>query len=142
MTRKTSTALFALLILALSGCAEKHDLSRCQPATDKQMDFIAYAIRQEQPSNSVGQGWAVKSGDFVNVYMVAARIYGPGIESGTDPAVWAVGGDPDSPHTWLAVDGLAKNFTQLPDASQTDAAITLSADGVDLARQCVVEFEP
>ncbi len=125
-----------ILIILLTACSPKPDTSRCIPATVKQLDFINYAVSSLQASNYIKDGWAVKSNDFENVYMVATLIYGPSIEDGAGPAVFAIGGDPDNPHTWLAVDGFAKEFTGLPDASKTDAEITISADGVKEASQC------
>lgn len=89
-----------------------------------------------QASNTVKEGFAVKSRDLANVYMVAAKIYGPNMEKGAGPGVWAISGDPSAPGLTLAVDGYAKNFSDYPDASKTQAAITLSTDGVQEARTC------
>lgn len=130
---------FLIFIIILSSCIPSVNTERCQPATAKQLDFINYAVGSLQASNYITGGWAVKSNDFENVYMVAVLIYGPSIEHGTGPAVFAVGGDPGSPHTWLSVDGFAKEFTELPDASKTDAEITISADGVKEVSQCAKE---
>jgi len=132
------TILLAISLVVLSGCSSDNSeiASRCLKASPEQLDFIDFAIHDVDSSNYILDGWAVKSTEFTNVYMVAAKIYGPGIEDGTDPAVWAVGGDPDDPITWLAVDGLAQNFTILPDASKTAAEITLFTDGVQEAKEC------
>ena len=141
--------LFVLLLIfmacwSLVSCSPNSQTDteqRCIQASTEQLDFINYAVQTMQDTNYIVDGWAVKSRDYENVYMVAAKIYGPGIENGSDPAVWAVGGDPNDPHTWLAVDGLAKEFTNLPDASKTDAAITLNADGVNEAKSCYEEIK-
>jgi hypothetical protein len=124
-----------LFFLIITACTQKPS-ERCQPATIKQLDFISYAVQTNTKSNYIENGYSIKSNDFKNVHMVAVMLYGPSMEEGVGPAVFAVGGDPDQPHTWLAVDGFAKEFTDLPDASTTDAEITLSADGVDEVKSC------
>lgn len=133
---KTKTFFLIFLIFFTSCTTSSNCTERCQPATAKQLDFINYAVSSLQASNYINNGWIVKSNDFENVYMIATLIYGPEIEEGVGPAVFAVGGDPESPHTWLAVDGFAKEFTELPGAGKTDAEITISADGVKEAIQC------
>jgi hypothetical protein len=153
MANKPSPVVF-LVILLLFGCllavtlsvlkdqSDKDEaLSRCVPASEKQMDFLRYAVMQVQPGNTLGPGYAVKSADFKNVWMVAARVRGEGIERNVEPAVWAIGGDPDSPHTWLSVNSFAYQFSNLQRASETDAAITLSSDGVREAIVCVKEYD-
>src|SRR5665648_1034319 len=120
--------LLIFLLVLLISCSPKQNNDRCLPATAKQLDFINYAVSSLQASNYIEAGWAVKSNEFKNVYMVATLIYGPSIEDGTGPAVFSVAGDPDSPDGWMAVDSFATNFTNLPDAKKTDAEITLSTD--------------
>ncbi len=154
MTKRNNLLAYILIIL-LFGClfliplsiliqnqnARSEALSRCIPASEKQMDFLLYAVAQVQPGNTLGPGYAVKSADFKNVWMVAARVRGDGIERNVEPAVWAVGGEPESPHTWLSVNGFAYQFSNLQRASETDAAITLSSDGVSEAIVCVKEYD-
>jgi len=113
--------------------------SRCQPASAAQMANIRAGVEGVQASNTVKQGFAVKSSDHVNVYLVAAKIYGPSMENGAGPGVWAISGDPSAPGLTLAVDGYAQNFTDFPDASKTQAAITLATDGVQAARDCAAK---
>ncbi|HML40387.1 MAG TPA: hypothetical protein PKD23_06875 [Bellilinea sp.] len=129
----------ALVIFALatrSKSAAPSAADRCLPATQAQLDFINAGIQAVDAGNSVREGWAVKSNDYENVYMVAAMIYGAGMEDGTGPGIWALGGDPENPNTALSVNGFAQNFTPFPDASQTDAEITQSSDGVEAVKGC------
>ena len=100
------------------------------------MANIRAGVEGAQASNTVKEGFAVKSRDLTNVYMVAAKLYGPNMENGAGPGVWAISGDPATPGLTLAVDGYAKSFTDYPDASKTQAAITLATDGVQEARAC------
>jgi hypothetical protein len=111
--------------------------SRCVPATSAQMANIRAGVQGDSPKNDVKTGYAVKSHDFANVWMVAAKIYGPSIENGAGPGVWAISGDPNAPGLTYAVDGYAKSFSDWGDASKTDAAITSFSDGVQEAKACV-----
>jgi hypothetical protein len=124
-----------LFFLVLVSCSTRVS-DRCIPATEKQLDFINYAVSANTKSNYIQTGYAVKSNDFKNVYMIAVLLYGPSMEEGAGPAVFAVAGEPETPHTWLAVNAFAKEFTDLPDASSTDAEITISADGVEESISC------
>jgi hypothetical protein len=111
--------------------------SRCVVASPGQMEAIRSGVKSIQESNNVETGWAVKSNDFKNVWMVAAEITGPNLEDVTSIGVWAISGDPGSPGMILSVNGFAKEFTPYPDASETDANITIADDGVRQAEQCV-----
>jgi ABC-type sugar transport system substrate-binding protein len=110
--------------------------SRCVAASEKQFANIQDGVKSVAQDNYIQTAWAVKSRSFENVWMVAAKIYGPGMESGTGPGVWAMGGEPDSPNMILAVDGFAKEFSPYPDAAKTKAAITTADDGVSEALAC------
>jgi hypothetical protein len=110
--------------------------SRCVSASEGQLARIRSGVKQIQGSNDIKTAYAVKSKDFENVWMVAAIIYGPSIESGTGPGIWAINGNLDNPGITLSVDEFAKQFSDWPDASTTDAAITIAADGVTEAQNC------
>lgn len=112
-------------------------VSRCQPASPAQLAVIRDGVQGLEPGNDIKTAWAVRSTEFERVYVVAARIYGAGIPAeGAGPGVWAISGDPDAPGLVLAVDGFAKQFTSYPDASQTDARITMATDGASAAQTC------
>lgn len=120
-----------------SGNAGNSSASRCQPASAAQLAAIRAGVQGVQASNDIRTGFAVRSRDFERVWMVAAKLYGPGIPAtGAGPGVWSIAGDPASPNMILSVDGFAQAFSDYPDASKTKAAITQSADGVDEARAC------
>lgn len=108
----------------------------CIRASDGQLEAVQAGVKGVDAANEVREAWAVKSKEFENVWMVAAYVYGAGIEQGAGPGVWAIGGDPVSPRMILAVDGMAKEFSDYPDASKTDAQITLATDGVEAAKKC------
>lgn len=67
--------------------------------------------------------------------MVAADIQGSGLEGPDDVGVWATN-SPKAQGFIFAVDGVVQEFSDWGDADKTDAAIDLSADGVDEARSC------
>ncbi len=110
--------------------------SRCVPASNEQIDAIRAGVKDIAESNDVKSGWAVKSNDFEKVWFVAVKIYGPGMENGTGPGLWAISGEINSPGMILAVDGFAKEFSPYPDAGKTDAAITITDDGAKEALLC------
>jgi hypothetical protein len=106
--------------------------SRCVAASSEQIAAIQDGVDDIAKDNYIKTGYAVKSNSFENVWMVAAKIYGPGMGNGTGPGVWAISGS----GMVLSVNGTAKSFSPLPDASKTDAAITAGDDGVSEAEQC------
>ena len=122
----------------ISLIAESEETSRCVPASDLQMSGIQDGIDDILQNGYIKTAWAVKSDTFVeSVWMVAAKIYGPGImENGVGPRVWAISGDIDSPKLFLSVNGFAKEFSPFPDASKTDAIITITDDGISEAIEC------
>lgn len=127
-------ALAILVTLLVSACGGASANIRCQPATAEQIASINRGIKAVDHQNEIRTGYAVKSKQFQNVYIVAAKIYGPGMENGTGPAVWAVGGG--NPNAVTSVDGYAKQFSDWPDASDTQAGITMGSDGTQEAKSC------
>ena len=61
------------------------------------MNAIRKGVKHVDPKNDVTSGWAVKSKSFDNVWLVAAKVYGAGMENGFDPGVWAIYGSPAKP---------------------------------------------
>jgi len=110
--------------------------TRCVKASEAQLGIIQDGIKDVDNNNYVMSAWAVKSNDFNNVWMVAALIYGSGMEDGVGPGVWAISGDFESPGLILSVNGFAKEFSLYQDASQTDAQIMGYEDGVEDAIEC------
>jgi len=111
--------------------------ARCVPASAAQMAALRDGVQAVAAGNDVLPGFAVRSTEFERVWLVAARITGAGIPAtGAGPGVWAMGGEADAPAGIYAVNGFAREFTHYPDAAKTDAAITLTTDGVAAALEC------
>ena len=115
----------------------KNLFERCVPASEAQKEAIRSGIKSVQSSNDIGIAYAVKSGDFEKVWMVAAEITGQGIAKGDAIGVWAISGEQDTPGMILSVDGFATEFSPYPDGSKTDANTNLMDDGVQEAKACV-----
>ena len=129
--------LITLITLAcMSNSLATTQPANCQPATDQQIEFVQAGLVSVASDNYAGNCFSVRSKDYESVYMLACLIYGPGIEEGVEPGVWAHGGEPDNPAIIMSVNGFAKEFSVFPDASKTDAQITLSAHGVSEAEAC------
>ena len=144
MKKTGFVALLVTVLLVACGTApgsqtvgsSSSNSSRCETASAAQMDHIRAGVQGEQASNDVRSGSAVKSSDFENAWFVAAKVYGPGIEDGTEPGVWFITGDKASPGLTMSVNGTAKAYSDWPDASTTDAAATMSDDGAREAETC------
>ncbi len=108
---------------------------RCLAVKPKLLEVIASA-----PEPGVGKltfrgGAAVRSKDFTEAYMIAARFSAPGVDDET--AVWSSNSLEPGKGLMLSVDGFAKQFTVWPDADKTKAEIDQSTDGVEEARACL-----
>ena len=112
------------------------EVSRCVQASQIQFDNIQQGIKSVQDSNFIKSAWAVKSNDFENVWMVSAYVYGPSMEDGFGPGIWAMNGNPDEQGITLAVDGTADEFTQYPFGPDTDLEIDQFSDGAQEAKEC------
>jgi hypothetical protein len=111
---------------------------RCVPASAMQIDNIRQGVKSVEESNDIKTAWAVKSNDFESVWMVAAMIYGTGMEDGVGPGVWAISGEPDAPRLTISVTGFAKEFSSWPDGSTLSTPVTGVEDGVEEAKECAV----
>lgn len=109
---------------------------RCVSASTIQFDNIQQGVKSVQDSNFIKSAWAVKSEDFSNVWIVAAYVYGPGMEDGFGPGLWAMNGDPDEQGMIIALDGTAKEFTLYPYGPDTNLDINQFVDGADEAKEC------
>jgi hypothetical protein len=143
----------ACVLLALAGCggtetAESDDRTespqatapattvtgRCEKVSSAVLNAIAEGLTVTG-GGTLRNGYAVKSDDFSKVYMVAADIQGTGMEGDSEVGVWATN-SLDGAGLILAVDGLAKEFSDWGHGDTTDANITLSSDGVSEAKDC------
>jgi hypothetical protein len=80
----------------------------------------------------VAAAW--KSSDYQNVYFVAMRFNAVGVSNQT--GVWASVGFQDGA-TIMAVDAIAQQFTDWPEADKTDAKISKSDPGISAAKKCI-----
>ena len=134
-------ALVTVLVIGCSGAAPAQPQnpqvsSRCVPASAAQMNAIRKGVKHVDPKNDVKSGWAVKSKSFDNVWFVAAKVYGAGMENGSDPGVWAIYGSQAKPSLTFSVNGHAKSFSSWPDASTTNVGTTMAIDGAEDALSC------
>jgi hypothetical protein len=121
-----------------SGGAEPEQESAAEPSCDRASKKLLNAIASGLEVDGGGKlrnGFIVRSGDFEEVYMVAADIQGPGMEGGDDIGVWATN-SPQAEGVIYAVDAVAQEFSDWGDADKTDAGITQADDGVVQARSC------
>lgn len=81
-------------------------------------------------------GQAVRSGDFRNVWFVAAEIDGPGLERDGDVGVWALNSLEPGGGLILSVDATARAFSDWPDGSKTSAAVSMANSGASAAEAC------
>ena len=130
--------LLLIIVINLSACATPStpDPSRCMPASPAQLEAIRSGIKDVQSSNDVRKGFAVLSKDYQRVYFVAAKIYGPSMDNGAGPGVWAISGTGDNPGATFSVNSYAREFSNWGDGSKTQAAITMQADGAREAETC------
>ena len=109
--------------------------SRCETVSQALLDGIASGAEDGVGKLTLSNGAAVRSKDYSEVYLVAAKLTAPGVDG--DIGVWATNSLTAGGGLIMSVDGFAKQFTVWPDADKTDAEISLSADGYDEARDCI-----
>ena len=139
MKKKYFLAILVLVTaMFLVGCGGKKevDYSRVEAASNKQIERISWGILKDTKAE-IGEVYVVKSNDFDNVYFCATRLSGPGI-SDDCVGVWAISGDKESPGMTISVNGIAKQFSDYPDGSKTQANIKMSDDGADLAEKYIL----
>jgi hypothetical protein len=83
---------------------------------------------------TVTNGFYVRSKDFQEVYMVGARLSGPGLD-GTDIGIWATG-DKDGKAGFVGIDGFAHQFSNWANGSTMKDPISQFADGAQEAEGC------
>ena len=107
---------------------------RCEKVSNAVLNAIAEGLTVTG-GGTLREGYAVKSKDFSKVYMVAADIQGTGMEGDNEIGVWATN-SLDGAGLILAVDEVAKEFSDWGHGDTTDAHITQSTDGVSEAKEC------
>lgn len=95
----------------------------------------------QEGANTVGvtlrNAKAVRSNSFESVYFITADLQGPGLEGSTDLVTFATNRLDNGGGILMSVDSVAKEFFVFPDASTTDAGITMSDDGAVKSQECV-----
>jgi hypothetical protein len=109
-------------------------VGRCEKVSSALLNAIAEGLTMSG-GGTLREGYAVKSKDFSKVYMVAADIQGTEMEGDNEIGVWATN-SLDGSGLILAVDGLAKEFSDWGHGDTTDVNITQSSDGVSEAKEC------
>ncbi|GEM_PF-4067896 len=107
--------------------------SRCEEVPEIVVTTIASRLNG---GTSLKNAKAVKSSDFTSVYFVSALIIGPGIQEGTALGTWATN-RLDGTGIILTADSFAKEFSDWPEGSKTDARIAMSQDGARPSQACV-----
>jgi hypothetical protein len=112
-------------------------VGRCEKVSSAVLNAIADGLTVSG-SGALRNGYAVKSKDFSKVYMVAADIQGTGMEGDNEIGVWTTN-SLDGAGLILAVDEVAKEFSDWGHGDTTDANITQSSDGVSEAKECATK---
>ena len=97
---------------------------------------MVYSI---DPANEVKTGWTVQSKAEQNLWFVAAKIYGPDIETGaTLPAVWALFISSDGSIDIYSINTIAKDFSYTLWGEDSVPVTTMQSDGAQTAYDCAV----
>ena len=113
----------------------------CLPASSYQVGAINDGIGDVDPENYIVEAYAVRANDDVQVWMVAAMIYGSHevMKDGMGPGVWAMGAEFDRPGPVYSVGPYANEFSSWGDAGASDTSINLDSNGVQDAKVCALE---
>ena len=120
-----------------AGLPEPKFLSRCISLPKERIEDLQYGLDDSLPDNYIVEAYAVRSNDYKKVYFMAAYVYGPGIEDGVGPGVWARIGGLETPGLIYSVGGVANGYSDWGDGGTIDARLSLFDDGADEARKCV-----
>ena len=120
--------MVGVLVFFALGCVAKHDTSKIEPASEKQLALIAKGL---DPKLTIVKSCAVRSKNYKRAYYVSALIHGPRI---ADVGVWWISGDKEKPGLVLAVDGFAIVYSSYPKASNTRVGARTTDDEVKLLK--------
>jgi len=140
-TTKNAKLIIIMLMatLLISACGSQSDSSNksiCNPASQRQVENIRSGVQDIASNNNIGSAWAIKSGDFDNVWFIAAQITGPGINEGSAVGLWAISGDPNNPGLTYSVNSIATAFSSWGDGTKTSAQLSQFDDGAQEALEC------
>ena len=105
--------MVGLIFLLALGCVGRHDFTKVEPASQKQLELIEKGL---DPKLTIVKSCAVKSNNYKKAYYVSALVHG---QRQADVGVWWISGDKEKPGLILAVDGFAIVYSSYPKASQT-----------------------
>jgi hypothetical protein len=139
MRRFTTHLALAVIITACSAssapgsveppsASAEQPSSRCEPASAALVSAIEAGLTVTG-GGSLSNAFIVRSGDFENVYFVAAQIEGEGM--GGAVGVWATNG-PNGDGSIFSADAFAAEFSDWGDGP----GFNLSDDGLAEARDC------
>jgi hypothetical protein len=107
----------------------------CAPASQEQLTQLMQ-WRFSGGTKPVGPVLAVRSGSHERAQYIGARVLGPGLEDGP-VGVWFMTGSAKRPSGMtLAVNGIAREFSDAPDGCRTKAETCASDDEVHLLEAC------
>jgi len=120
----------AALLLLQAGCGSGDKAAVSCTASSSAATQIGRQLNSG--ATVAGQAQAVRSPEFQHVYIVAVKLTGPGIDN--QPAVFALN-DLSAATTILAVDAMAREFSDWPDGTAQGLSVTSS--GVKDATSCL-----
>lgn len=106
-----------------------NEASRCKAASSALIAALRDSLKPDY-AGKLEKASVVKSKDFSKVYFVAARV-----SSADAVATWATN-DPRGRGSVFSVGAVTREVSTFGDGGQTDANITLSADGASEATDC------
>lgn len=127
------SVFFLLTLTACSGTTEEK-AERCLEVPSSIKANLQEGINTEEVT--ISKLKAVKSDDYKSAYFVSVELDGPGLEDEGDIATLTTNRLEET-GIYMAVDSVAKEFFVFPDASETDAEITMVDDGADESRSCL-----
>lgn len=122
----------ALVLLAL-GCSAKHDFSKIEPASQKQLELINRGLDQRY---EIEDGCAVRSWNYKDAYYVAALIHR---REKAEVGIWWISGDRETPGIILAVNGFAIVYSSYPKASKTRVGARITDDEAKILKAYLKE---
>jgi hypothetical protein len=131
---------------------EASNLSRCEIASESQVNKLSEGVKEINPSYDIRSGWAVKSNDNYQgikqdiVYFVAARIYVTGSDAtGVGPGVWFMAGSRQNQNDTffiVSVNDYAKKYSWWYSPEEltggTLSKVSMNNDGAEKAKECAM----
>ena len=114
-------AMLLVSLALLSKCADPESNVQAEPATRAQIDRISSGL---EDGFRIRNAYTTRSEAHQNASFVAAELVGPGVSG--EVAVWIHNRLPQDPGLLMSVDGLAKEFSVFPDATQSRASASMS----------------